>query len=241
LFAKPDNNILMSLRPKPELTESEVQRGLKMVIWDGLMAEVMTSFTGSAFLISMALLMGANNVQIGILAALPTFTNLSQLISIWLVRKFNNRRAVAVYCAYLARIPLVLIGCSVLWVTGSSIHVLIFFLFFYYFFGSIAGPSWNSWMKDLVPEHLLGEYFSRRTRYTQSVDVILSVFLALLLDYVKSKYPDQELSVYATFFVIGRIRIVQGTGATVISQQCPDLCAFPAAPAKPKLSPAADL
>ncbi|MVT08005.1 MFS transporter [Chitinophaga tropicalis] len=192
----------MSLQPRPELTESEVQKGLKMVIWDGLLAEVMTSFTGSAFLISMALLMGANNIQIGLLAALPTFTNLSQLLSIWLVRKYNNRRAVAVYCAYLARFPLILIGCSVLWVTGGSVSMLIFFLFFYYGFGSIAGPSWNSWMKDLVPENMLGTYFSRRTRYTQSVDVILSIILGISLDFIKRRYPQLELSTYAIFFIV---------------------------------------
>lgn len=201
----------MSLRPKEELTESEVQKGLKMVIWDGLLAEVMTSFTGSAFLISMALLMGASNIQIGLLAALPTFTNLSQLISIWLVRKFNNRRAIAVYCAYLARFPLILIGGSVLWVTGGSVTMLIFFLSFYYFFGSIAGPSWNSWMKDLVPENMLGNYFSRRTRYTQSVDVILSIVLGLSLDFIKRQYQQYELSTYAIFFIVaGTFGIIGG-------------------------------
>lgn len=72
----------MNLKPKEVLTESEVRRGMNVVIWDGLASEMMTTFTGSAFLVAMALLMGANNVQIGILAALPTFTNIFQLISI---------------------------------------------------------------------------------------------------------------------------------------------------------------
>lgn len=195
----------MNLKPKEVLTESEVRRGMKVVIWDGLASEMMTTFTGSAFLVAMALLMGANNVQIGILAALPTFTNIFQLISIWLVRKFNNRRAIAVFCAFLARFPLVCIGISALSFSGSSISILIFFLFFYYLFGSIAGPSWNSWMKDLVPENMLGDYFSRRSRYNQILDVVLSIILAVLLDYVKSNYPQYELRVYAVFFIIAGV------------------------------------
>jgi MFS family permease len=206
----------MNLKPKEELTESEVRRGMKVVIWDGLASEMMTTFTGSAFLVAMALLMGANNVQIGILAALPTFTNIFQLISIWLVRKFNNRRAIAVFCAFLARFPLVCIGISALWFAGSSISVLIFFLFFYYLFGSIAGPSWNSWMKDLIPENMLGEYFSRRSRYNQILDVVLSIVLAVLLDYVKSSYPQYELRVYAIFFIIAGI--VGTIGGYVLSK-----------------------
>ncbi|MCF6404677.1 MFS transporter [Chitinophaga filiformis] len=195
----------MNLKPKEVLTESEVQRGMRVVIWDGLASEMMTTFTGSAFLVAMALLMGANNVQIGILAALPTFTNIFQLISIWLVRKFNNRRGIAVFCAFLARFPLVCIGISALWFAGSSISILIFFLFFYYLFGSIAGPAWNSWMKDLIPENMLGNYFSRRSRYNQILDVVLSIVLAVLLDFVKSRYPEYELRVYAIFFIIAGI------------------------------------
>lgn len=195
----------MNLKPKEVLTESEVRRGMNVVIWDGLASEMMTTFTGSAFLVAMALLMGANNVQIGILAALPTFTNIFQLISIWLVRKFNNRRAIAVFCAFLARFPLVCIGLSAIWFAGSSISILIFFLFFYYLFGSIAGPAWNSWMKDLIPENMLGDYFSRRSRYNQILDVVLSIVLAVLLDFVKSRYPEFELRVYAIFFIIAGI------------------------------------
>jgi len=195
----------MNLKPKEVLTEREVRRGMSVVIWDGLASEMMTTFTGSAFLVAMALLMGANNVQIGILAALPTFTNIFQLISIWLVRKFNNRRAIAVFCAFLARFPLVCIGLSALLFSGSSISILIFFLFFYYLFGSIAGPAWNSWMKDLIPENMLGGYFSRRSRYNQILDVVFSILLATLLDFVKSRYPEYELHVYAIFFIIAGI------------------------------------
>jgi MFS family permease len=195
----------MPLRPQKTLSEQEIQTGLKMVIWDGLATEVMISFTGGAFLVAMALMLGANNVQIGLLAAMPTITNLSQLLSILLVRKFNNRRAIAVYCAYLARLPLVIIGCGILWFHNASVQLLLFFLFFHYFFGSVAGPSWNSWMKDMVPEKMLGIYFSRRTRYTQILNVILSITLAISLDYIRNNYPQYELTTYAYFFIIAGI------------------------------------
>lgn len=201
----------MNLKPKEVLTEEEVQKGLKVVIWDGLASEVMTSFTGGAFLVAMALLLGASNVEIGMLAALPMFTNIFQLVSIWLVGKYNNRRAVAVFCAFLARFPLIIVGILVLTTSSASISMLLFFLFFYYLFGSIAGPSWNSWMKDMVPEHLLGAYFSKRSRLTQTLNVVLSISLALLLDFVKTFYMEYELTVYAVFFIVaGIIGIIGG-------------------------------
>src|SRR6478672_11640891 len=100
----------MNLRPSKYITEKQVNIGLKLVIKDGLATEAMTALTGGAFLVSIALLMGASNFQIGVLASLPTFTNIFQLLSIWLVRKYNNRRAVTVICAIFARSPLLVIG-----------------------------------------------------------------------------------------------------------------------------------
>lgn len=192
----------MRLTPKAQLTEEEVRRGMKMVIGDGVAAEAMTTLTSGTFLVAMALFLGASNFEIGILAAMPTFTNVLQLLSIWLVGRFNNRRLVAVGCALLARVPLVLIGILTLTST-ASVHLLMSLLFIYYAFGSIAGPSWNAWMKDLVPEEVRGSYFARRTRFSQILNVSLSIILALLLDYIKRRYPAAELTTYAALFLTG--------------------------------------
>jgi MFS family permease len=194
----------MNWTPKEHLTTAEVGRGLRMVIGDGLAAEAMTTFAGGAFLVALALLLGASNFQIGVLAALPTFTNIFQLLSIWLVGRFQNRRLVAVGCGLLARIPLLVVGVLVL-TSSAKVGLLMTFLFLYYTFGSIAGPSWNSWMKDLVPEEKRGSFFARRTRLSQILNVCLSVVLALLLDAVKKYYPALELTTYGILFLAGGV------------------------------------
>src|SRR5438045_9402958 len=179
----------MNFKPSETLSLKEVNRGLNLVIKDGLAAEAMSVLTGGTFLVAMSVMLGASNFQIGLLAALPTFTNIFQLIAIWLVQRYNNRKAVAVLTNILARFPLLVIGSlPFLFSTETSIQVLIFLLFFHYFFGSIAGASWNSWMKDLVPEEKLGSYFSHRTRLTQTLNVIFSLLLALALDHIKKYY-----------------------------------------------------
>ncbi|MHA4740456.1 MFS transporter [Dyadobacter sp. MSC1_007] len=193
----------MILKPKERLTEQEVNTGLSLIIKEGLTTEAMTTLTGGTFLVAFALLLGANNFQIGLLASLPTFTNIFQLTSIWLIRKYNNRRAVAVICSVLARIPLLLIGIlPFVFPDDAPINLLLFFLFFFYLFGSIAGPSWNAWMKDLVPGQMLGAYFSKRGRYSQILNVVLSVLLALAVDYIRRRYPDFELTTYAIMFLL---------------------------------------
>jgi len=186
-----------------------------MVIGDGVTTEAMTVLTGGTFLTAMALLLGASNFEIGVLAGLPTFTNIFQLLSIWLVGKFRNRRLVAVSCAILARLPLLVIGFFAL-AGSASIHLLMSLLFFYYFFGSIAGPSWNSWIKDLVPENILGTYFARRIRLSQILNVSLSIILALLLDFVRKQFAGFELIAYAMMFIAGGI--VGITGAFILAR-----------------------
>jgi MFS family permease len=201
----------MNLKPSQTLTSGEVRRGLNLVIKDGLAAEAMTVLTGGTFLVAMAVMLGASNFQIGLLAALPTLTNIFQLAAIWLVQRYNNRRAVAVFSNVFARFPLLVIGSlPFLFTTGTSIKVLIFLLFFHYFFGSIAGASWNSWMKDLVPEERLGSYFSNRTRLTQTLNVVLSLLLAFALDHVKKYYPQHELITYSVMFIGGGILGILG-------------------------------
>lgn len=198
------NFLRVNLKPSETLSPKEVNRGMKLVINDGLATEAMTTLTSGAFLVAFALKLGASNFQIGLLASLPTFTNILQLVSIWLVQKYNNRRAVAVTSNFLARFPLLALGLfPFVFTTGTSIGILISLLFFHYFFGSVAGPSWNSWMKDLIPQKQLGNYFSRRSRLTQTLNVTFSVILALSIDYLKVKYPGHDTFIYAIMFLTG--------------------------------------
>lgn len=202
----------MSLRPQEVITETELVAAKRNVIRDGLATEGMIAISGGAFLVALALLMGANNFQIGLLAALPTFTNLFQLVSIWLVRRSNNRRAVCVYSLVIARMALLLIGLTALvFSTSKGVNTIIFFLCFYYFFSSVSGPSWNSWMKDLIPESTLGTFFSRRTRYTQILNVVLSISAALFVDYIKKYFPQYQLQTYSYMFIAAAIFGLTGT------------------------------
>ena len=202
----------MKLNPSLTLRHREITRGLDLVIKEGLISEAMTTLTGGTFLMAMALLLGASNFQIGLVAALPTITNGFQIITTWLLQKYNNRRATAVIANGLARLPLLLIGMlPLIFSADTSFATIIFILVFHYLFGSIAGASWNSWMKDLVPGNKWGSYFSRRTSRTQTLNVCLSLALALLLDYIKDNYPGMELRAYAVMFVLGGVLGLLGT------------------------------
>jgi MFS family permease len=200
-------------RPEPTLTDKQVTRAMRLVIGDGLASEAMTTLTSGTFLVAMLVLLNANNFQIGLLAGLPTFTNVFQLLSVWLVRRFNNRRAIVVICSFLARTPLMIIGLLILIFKSIPVESIVFILFFHYFFGSVAGPCWNAWMKDLIPEKALGTYFSKRTSYTTLLNILLGLGAAFMVDYVKHNRITTEINVYACLFIAGGI-------AGIISALC---------------------
>jgi MFS family permease len=196
----------MTLHPSEHLTEEQVEKGLKLVVKDGLTSEAMTTLTSGALLVAMALSMGATNFQIGFLAALPTIANIFQLIAIWLVQRLKNRRLVTVLSVLISRFPLLVIGAMpILFPGGASVAALIMLLSLHYLFGSIAGTSWNSWMKDLVPEKRLGTYFSHRSRLLQILNVTLSLAAALAIDFIKSNYPQYEIQAYCGMFLLGGV------------------------------------
>ncbi|RXF72400.1 MFS transporter [Arcticibacter tournemirensis] len=196
--------IMKFLSPSVKLTDEQTQSGLRYIVKESLAGEVMVNLTGGTFLVSMAVFMGASNFQIGLLASLPIFTNVFQLASIWLVHTFNNRRAIAVLTSVVARLALLIIG-AIPFVFGKSANVnfLIALLTVHYFFGSLASASWNSWMKDLVPEKTLGQYFSYRTRLMQILSITTSLLVAFFIDFMKVHHPDMVNTAYFVMFLVG--------------------------------------
>ena len=82
--------------PRPTLSEQEVKSGPCWFTWKGTVPLGFNSITTSAILVAFALALGANNFQIGILAAISFVMQIFQMPSIWLVEKLRHRKTMAV-------------------------------------------------------------------------------------------------------------------------------------------------
>jgi MFS family permease len=196
----------MNLNTTPTLNDSQINAGQKSILKDSLAGEAMVNLSGGAFITAMALHLGASNFQIGLLASLPILTNIFQLISIWLVQRYNNRRAVTVVSAILGRFPMLFAACLPFFFSKEvSLQLLLVILFIHYVFGSIAGASWNSWVKDLIPENRLGSFFSMRTKLITILSAALGLAMSISIDYVKGNYTEYLTLMYYSIFVLGGI------------------------------------
>lgn len=194
----------MVFTAKDSLTEQDVQTGLKLVINDGVASQAMGILTGGAFLVAFAVKLGASNFVIGLLAAIGPLSQLLQLPSIFVVEKIRNRRAITVVAAALSRLCWLLVAL-IPFVFGAKIGigVLLTALILVSALGAISGCSWNSWMRDLIPQNMLGSFFSKRMRISTAVGIVLSVLGAVYLDSWKKWMPEHELEGYSILFFAG--------------------------------------
>jgi MFS family permease len=196
--------VLTMFETEESLNENQIQSALKNIIRDGVASQVMGILTGGAFLIAFAIKLGASNFVIGLLAAIGPLSQLLQLPSILLVEKIRNRRLITVAAAGLSRLCWLIIALSpFIFPANIAIGVLLILLIAVSAFGAVSGCSWNSWMRDLIPENIMGSFFSRRMRIATGVGIGVSILAAVYLDFWKGRFPEQEIAGYSVLFFVG--------------------------------------
>jgi MFS family permease len=197
-------NTGMWFKTNETLSENQIRSALKNVIKDGVASQAMGILTGGAFLVAFAVKLGASNLVIGLLAAIGPLAQLLQLPSIFIVEKIRNRRLITVVTAALSRICWLIIALSpFIFPAKIAITILLVLLAVVSAFGAVSGCSWNSWMRDLIPENIMGSFFSKRMRIATGIGIILSIVAALYLDFWKKQFASQELAGYSILFFFG--------------------------------------
>jgi len=162
---------------------SAYPKDLRPVIIDGMMTQGMVILIGGPFLAAFLVLLGANYFWIGLAAAIPALAQLMQLPGVFLLEKYPHRRRICVVFSFASRIIWLLPIISVFFAT--PLWVLFFTIIAVTVqsaLGAVSATSWNSWMRDLIPQNILGRFFSHRMRLATMLGLVLSVGLGFLLD-----------------------------------------------------------
>lgn len=193
------------------LSETEVQRGLRNVIGDGLATQIMSTFTGSVFLVAFALALGASDLVIGLLATIPPLSNVVQIPTIYLVERFRVRRSITIVAAALSRSFLLMIACiPFVFPFHIALPIVLVALVLNSLLASIGGCAWNSWMHDLIPKGTLGRFFSKRMLLSTAVGIPAALGAGFFLDWFKIAFPGMELVGYSILFVAGFVAGLAG-------------------------------
>lgn len=206
------------LRPREALSEAEVNRGLKPLLLDAVFAQSMGVLTSGAFLVAFALMMGASLKVIGLLAAIGPIAQILQIPAVFLVDRTRLRKALVVVPVFVAR-SLWLVIAALPWIVPheSGLAILVVCLFASAGMGSVAGCAFNSWMRDLIPEKIMGSYFAKRMAAAIGVGAVVSLAAAFGVDFFKTQFS--EAGVYSILFVIA---VGFGTLSTVFLTRVPE-------------------
>ena len=198
------------LRPKERIDESDVQTGLQSLLYDGVCSQVMGAFTGGAFLVAFALMLGASNAVIGLLAAVGPLTQILQIPAIFLVDRTGMRKALVVINSFVSRM-FWLVVAALPWIVPAEQRVLVLLicLFLYFGLGTISGCAFNSWMKDLIPQSIMGSYFGKRLAIATATGAVLTLVAGFGIEVGKRTLPD-AYTPYSILFFLGGIAGLMG-------------------------------
>jgi MFS family permease len=174
------------LTPKPTISDKDLSQGLRWMALEGGFSQGFFSITTSGFLAAFALALGANNLEIGILAAIPFIMQVVQLPSIWLVEKVRWRKAIAVlswFPAQLLWIPMALIPYFMDIPGRGAISLLLLLMSCRGLLTAVCNTAWNGWIRDLIPQSILGRFFSRRLILATIIGMAFSLGAAFFVDY----------------------------------------------------------
>ena len=165
----------------------DLRKSLYWVIFGvtaGMFGNVVT--TGSTWSGFQRIVLGANDFQLGLIAAIPVALNVAQLFISYYMERKRNRRFLFLFFGIVGRffwIPIALVpylfpSFSV----DRRIWLVIVFVAFVAIGNSFVNLGFGSLMGDLVPMRIRGQYFGVRQRVMLAAAVICGVIVAAMID-----------------------------------------------------------
>jgi len=192
----------MILEPQRHIDQQQQNIGFRCLILDGICTQVMGSLVGGAFLVAFAVLLGASNLEIGLIAAIGPLTQILHVPATLLIEKIRRRKWLVINSSLISRIFLIGL-CSIPWIHNDyQVAALLVFLFLYFGFGTISGSAFNSWWRDFVPDEKLSSLYADRLLAATGAGIVVTLTGAVWIDSAPIFLPSQQ-SAYALLFIVG--------------------------------------
>lgn len=200
-------------RTQPTLDEQDYRRASQGLIADGICSTSMITLQGGPFLGAFALALGATNYDIGLLASIVFLSQFAQVGGLLLVERFPRRRALVFVAAGLSRLIWLFIILIPVLFYDRGVTFLMQWLLIASLVGALAGPAWNSLIREIVPQENMGRLFGRRMAVSTGFALALTLVGGYFVDLWKGWFPDAPLYAYSILFLTGMAFGIVGLGA----------------------------
>ena len=172
-----------------KIDNKDIRRGLYYSNLDGIVWAVMFGLAEN-FIVPFALLFGASVFQVSLITGFGQLgIGFSQLAGARFVNWLKKRKVLSITCN-------IIHACSwVLMFVFTAITRNPWFVVIFYCLGLTAsnfgGPGWLSWMHDIMPRKVRGEYWGMRNRF-MGIAQLLSITFAGIILYLARKNNFEE-------------------------------------------------
>jgi MFS family permease len=205
-------------------TPTITRKALRISTIEGSWAALHFLITTGVFFTGFALMLGANDFQLGLLGAIPVIAQVFQILGAYLIERTGLRKGIVAWFSVVSRtmwLPMALIPFFV-----HSRAVLLFMIL--YAISSvvmnIAAPGWVTWMAAIIPASIRGRYFGARNRINGFVSISGNLAAGFAIDLFRTH--GHEAGGYLTLQLIA---VFAGIMAFTLIRRQPD----PGAPAEP--------
>ena len=179
---------------------------LRLMVWEGVTSNAVFSLGSGGFMAAFALALGANNLQVGILAALPFITQVLQVPAILAMERFRKRKALGIPALYVSNLMWVPIGAVPFLLdtpSSAAVAVAIALLAIRGMFTPVWATAWNSWMSDMVPQSILGRYYGRRLAVITAATAVVGIGGSFFVRWWEGASAPGDAILAFSFLLIG--------------------------------------
>ena len=189
--------------------EPDVKRSLRASERDGFFWAVMAGF-GENFVQPFAIFLRATNLQIAALASVPQLVSALLLPHIGgLTDRLRMRKRIVLTAVVLQAwmwLPILVLPALM---GARAVPLLVLLYTIYLILARFSAPAWISWMGDLVPESVRGEYFGHRNLIIQLTTVCSTLVAGSLLGLFEER---SELLGFGLLFVVAFLARMASAG-----------------------------
>ncbi len=183
------------------------RRTLRLSLADAALSTTLQTLTAGVFITGFGLALGASQVQIGLLAALPTLGNVAQIVGSYFIERTGQRKTLCLVTTAIARsVWFAILLTPFLWRASAAalVWAIVLMLASSSALAAIGGVAWLSWMKDLVPNGRRADFLSRRNQIGTGLALSLSIVAGLFLDWWEIHHSE-PLTGFAVVFAVAAL------------------------------------
>ena len=180
---------------------------LRNFVLEGALGSVTTTVTMGVYLTGFALILGASDAMIGLIAAVPSLANVLQLLGSYLLIRSGSARRLCLASLLAHRFSWLLIALIPLLGIGGlpPATLLIVGIALASVFASFTNVSWLAWISRVVPRHIRGRFFARRNVVAGVVAMVTGVVAGQYLDRWQAVRPDLAPQGYTLMYGVALV------------------------------------